>query len=524
MTVSLYTRHRTTGPTVGTAYENISVPSASDDFSIPVYVDTPPPLASWVSGGKYHYRVECTIRGTAALLASPYSFLAGHRYERISVGSSYGPNEKWVTTDMMMKELNLSLTSSVSNETVSMAYISTYKSATISDVLTDNYKKRINNGEIINNPVLNDTFHLKHNRRRAKQLQPSTTTVQLEHKTGFYPNDYFLTGSTTPGDPLIRPLNEDELLGIIAQHQGVEFDSPTDIKQLAINKAFGRVNSGSYEYLVELGEGRETVAYISTVFRRMFSMFKAVKRGKLKGVLPKTYKRAKRRAKARSIRFGTSYERELDLAVIHFTAQAWMELRFAIRPLVYSVEDAISLYNEGLKKESGRTTEAVVQKGICQDLVETESTVDGILTKTSFSTFATRKAVGGVFVNIDATLASMRQLGFTDLGGTLWELTFLSWAADYFGNLDGLFYHLSPKIGVEVNGAWASTLDHIHCVSRITQYNAGNGKWLSETEISSVRQLYHRHPVTGPSNFVIDVDLDIYKLADLAALYLGLKR
>lgn len=183
----------------------------------------------------------------------------------------------------------------------------------------------------------------------------------------------------------------------------------------------------------------------------------------------------------------------------------------------------IDLFNKGLKEETGRFTECKVEKGTDSNTITEVSSINGIRTEHVLSTYVHRKAVGGVHVTVNPSMATMRQLGFTDLAGTAWELTFLSWAADYFGCSSGLFYYMSPKIGVEVNGAWGSTLDNINCVSRISRYSVETGELIDKTEISSVRSLFHRFPVDGPSGYVLDINLDIYKLADLAALYIGLK-
>jgi hypothetical protein len=123
---------------------------------------------------------------------------------------------------------------------------------------------------------------------------------------------------------------------------------------------------------------------------------------------------------------------------------------------------------------------------------------------------------------MDVEVSDMRQLGFTNLAGTAWELTFLSWAADYFVNLDGLLYHLTPDIGVQQLAAWASTNDKINVVTRMVRKDSVTGELIDTVRVESVIETYHREPVDQPSFVELDINIDVAKLLDLGALFKGL--
>jgi hypothetical protein len=113
----------------------------------------------------------------------------------------------------------------------------------------------------------------------------------------------------------------------------------------------------------------------------------------------------------------------------------------------------------------------------------------------------------------------MRTLGFTNIAGTAWELTFLSWAVDYFINLDGLLYHLTPDIGVNQLAAWSGTDDDIKITTQVHRYSANDNTLLDTVTYVTNKNVYKREPVTSPSYLTLDINLDIYKLTDLAALF-----
>jgi len=523
MTSALYTRHRTTGPAVEYISASIADPTSLGSSNVQItqsYVQIETvPGQKWTIESSFQVISYSNGWPTAGY----WDVLIGHSYGETSTITNFTSNAGQHAQHKanFLSSLNELLKEQDFSGTSTVEMLSSYKDSEISDVPTHNFKKKFSDGQVINNPV----YHRKTDFKVERSLHASLTrkytgTVQY----GYGQNDLKCLGALNPEYIEVLPPTDVEIENIRTEHLDISHVGFLDIKQTAINAAFGKVNKGAFAYLEELGEGAETVQYIASVFSRIGSMFKAVRRGHWKGVVPRTYKAAVKRAKARSKQNGTSYEKELGLAILDFSANAWMELRFAIRPLMFSVEDAIKLHQEGIGEHSGRSVQNYRLMGVGADSSTTEVEFSDYTTTTTTIVETHRTATAGVLINILASVAKMRTLGFTNIAGTFWELTFLSWAADYFANLDGLLYHLTPDIGVDVLTAWSGTLDEIKVSTIVVRRANTDNRVLDIVEYSTTNDVYLREPIDGPSLITLDVDLDVYKLADLGALFYGLLR
>lgn len=399
--------------------------------------------------------------------------------------------------------------------------------AVIRDVPTKNYKKLRNEGKIINNPVSN--FKASHVVDHRYLTIPSSSVIPyVETASRLWGNNVLRSNSrVNPAMSVNFPLLSDsDVENIMDMAESETEVGSFDSKQVAIDKAFGGINDGAFSYLEELGEAKETIAYIASVFARIAGMVKSVKRGEFVGIIPKTHKRVLKKAKRLAKKNNTSWQQEYANIATDFAASAWMELRFAIRPLVFSVEDAVTLHKEGLQSIAGRSTSnfKIASVGSISSIEEFFDIDNTIRTVVHKSVESERISTAGVLIDISSFVKDARMLGFTNLAGTLWELTFLSWAVDYFLSLDGLLYHLTPDIGVEPLAAWSGTDDRITVKHTITRNRVSDGLPLDETTIKSSLDVYQRHPVTSPGYISINIDLDVNKVLDLAALFKGFAR
>lgn len=465
------------------------------------------------------FTVSCEVVSSEALKLSRFALLIGVKVIDVieTSKSSWGVNEQYYTAKKLVDYVNANLRMSLFSEEVDVTESSVIVTRAILDCPTKDYTKRRNNGEIINNPVDNDSMRIN------TKLDIPGVPPQTDSSTKLVLVDSGLAkivGEKTPFIP--RCLDATEIAEVIFKHRSFGYSGLIDARALCINKAFAKVNSGSLELAVEMGESVETYAYLALLTTRIVKMIGSVRSGEWKKVIPKTYNLAVKRARSRAWRYGTSFQKELAVMMTKLAADAWLELRFAVRPLIYSAQDAISLYNDGLKSEVGRVRESSSMT------VTSESTSTYVLDNGA-STFLRVKsfvdthleAHAGVLINVDKSKATMRQLGFTNVGGALWELTFLSWALDYFSDTTGIFYAITPQSGIDVLAAWASTKETTIVVSQVELVDRASAKILSRTEITSVRDHYKRNPVSGPSLFEFHVDLDMFKATDLIALILG---
>lgn len=408
------------------------------------------------------------------------------------------------------------------------SYISSLKSNTvtysqkedvrqISDVPVKDFKKRMAAGDIINNPVLNDkkltlVFH------EFNSQKPQGSWIV----TPWHGNLYIQVAAKSGCEPLALPAFEDHTTIVVDALRAVE-PKENNKGATVINKSFANLNNGALTLAVEIGERKETFAYIVTVINRVATLIEFARHGDWKAAAPKAYKKFMRKANRLATKNGTHVAFEASKLIVDFLASFWLEVRFAIRPLIIGAEQAVDAYNKGLEVKSRRFTENSMDMIPTFKTWKTESTVGGHVVNTVYSVAREDFFFAGVLADVDLSTAHIRELGFTNLAGTMWELTFLSWALDYFVNTDGFFYHLTPNLGVSPLAAWSTTKTVRNATAEVT-YTKPDGTFVMKTKISLVDEHYNRIPITSPSLIHLDVDLDVSKITDLAALIRVLTR
>lgn len=388
----------------------------------------------------------------------------------------------------------------------------------IKDNPTENFKARIAAGEVINQPVSNHKLAY-HKKIDVPKLKPQMATVRASD-TGYnfvILKVEALSLSNSTFDFQHRSFEAD----VLASIRSVVPD--TSIDQLSvINKSFSKLNDGALALAVELGEGRETFAYVVTVARRVANLIFNVRNGSLKGFaqsVPKTYKKLMRKAKRLSKKNGRPVALEAANLIFDFAAEAWLEVRFAIRPLLIAAEQAVKLHNETILRDPTPriTSNSRRLKPLFKSWTETSLAESGHTITDTYSVVSESKTCAGVLADIDLSTAAVRELGFTNLAGTAWELTFLSWALDYFVNTDGLFYQITPNLGVRPLAGWLSVRTTIKGTCRRV-YTDAEGQQVLKLTIDVNDELYDRVIVDRPTFVHLDIDLSMPKIIDLVAL------
>jgi len=391
-----------------------------------------------------------------------------------------------------------------------VVYISRHTNNVISDVNTPDFKKRIAVGEIINNPCSNKRESLNvHHSYLAKAPQG-----QLSYSTY---NGRIIVSLAPEEDRFYDiPELEESSATVVSTLRSLTIEDNNELATV-INKSFAGLNDGALALAVELGEGRETLTYIVTVARRVAELIYAVKRGHWRDLVPNTYRKLMRKAKRLSRKKGTTVAYEAANLITDFAASAWLEVRFAIRPLLISAEQAVDVHNNGIKERTGRFTVNHRSQVPTTLTWKEEFLAGGVDVNVVYSVDRLVSYSAGVMAQADPSSTMLRTLGFTNLAGIAWELTFLSWAMDYFVNTDGFFYQITPNIGVDPLASWSSVKVEYKGSADVI-YTAPDGTEILKSTISVNDISYLRTPVTHPTLMHWDVDLDIPKITDLVAL------
>lgn len=373
-------------------------------------------------------------------------------------------------------------------------------SQTMNDVVTPDFHKRIKRGEIINNPCDSTVV-----------IRRDAVAQYDQHIESYYetdcPNDepqkfgWRTYGSVSAeaqcsvGGEVVRP------------------PAPTiahaPLKDLAVSQAHASVTQKEAMILATAGEAGETIRSAISMFIRLKKILRAVKR------------------------FDAQYLRKQ--ITMKELSDRYMEARYAIRPLVYDVQQISNAYNSQKRDKHRQTfrgkevrTETLVMDDI--NIVNASQT-----TKKTIAGSATRtvEVRAGVLTNLE--YSKLAVWGFDQILESAWELVPFSFVVDWFLNVGDVLASWTPNVGVEKLASWVSVKDTLTQTTWIggteamptTEYPmdiAGTfsitGAVCSLTTISKYREP-NPYRAVWPR---VDVNLDPLKILDLGIILKNLKK
>lgn len=258
---------------------------------------------------------------------------------------------------------------------------------------------------------------------------------------------------STPGSgypPLYDPL----YMGVVWGPQNVAW-GPNDTLDL-INELGSKVRGHSFNLGVALGESHQTLNLVLTNLRRITSAISSLKKGRVDlalralGVPPKpTKKRAKqrtRRTKGRKEFVGYvdgqpvySYQGETialkrtsnsntlasrELVSKDISAM-WLEIQYGVKPLLSDIFEAMKAYER--HTAGPRKSRFTVRKRIEWPIYESNPAVNTYAKWTIHS--QTKRQI---IAELTEVISEPRSLGLLDPASVAWELTPLSFVADWF--------------------------------------------------------------------------------------------
>lgn len=341
------------------------------------------------------------------------------------------------------------------------------------DVVTENFREKVKRGEIINNPcVKEDVFTYYTNTNWSYGTDDMSYYFQLFGSKGYL--DYILN---LPGDPNV-----------------------SNAVNLAVTRARAKCTSEVIQIGATLGELKET--------KDMFVS-----------------------AAARLRHAGTLAHRYLDIIsdprkncwdragkLVGTARNAWMEFRFGWRPFAgeaqnfYSALQGLSEYPERQTFRAGENLQFSDADTTSKYLSPTQT---WNFSRTVYETHVIRSGV----------LCEQRYGGVPDTWGvtkipqTVWELTRLSWAVDYFLNIGDLIAAYTPDSLWTPKASWVTIRSKT--VSVVTQTGLTSTGWKQYGPGPSRIQktfVYSRSPDPTPHIAVKSIVDDAAKLLDIASL------
>ena len=134
---------------------------------------------------------------------------------------------------------------------------------------------------------------------------------------------------------------------------------------------------------------------------------------------------------------------------------AYLAGRYGIRPMVSEVQGIMNAIDSLRYKKPERQT----SRGYQPDEGEANTTYSAVSMRQNLSGYQVTQETASVRAGVMYS-ADIRDTWGTNLSQVpiaLWELTFLSFMADWFANIGDYISALTPKAGVNIHGSWVTT-------------------------------------------------------------------
>lgn len=364
---------------------------------------------------------------------------------------------------------------------------------TFDDIVTPQFEKRRDHGEIIMNPM---TKVVTKTEREVVLYDELFSTWKTLTCTG-YTTTAYASGLHTYGtvSPLLMMPSE--------TYPATPSISAEAIKDLAITAAWANANETDFESWVFLAEGEKSIKSVSAIVGRFIKLAIQLRKGKLLWALRK----------------------ELTPKQL---ADRWMEGRYSIRPLVY---DAYALYRALTKprRKGGRQTYRGSGSGSDSNTLvqKTYTRPGGYEVWARYQTERSISARAGVLALLE-DVSPFSQWGFDRTVEALWELTTLSFVADWFFNFGEFIASWTPKLGVRGLASWVTVvdtvtkskvIDHVVDLYVPTSYTYERAVAISGGLCTTTTQTTNRVPSPNrPLTPTMNIRLNAAKLLDLVII------
>lgn len=357
--------------------------------------------------------------------------------------------------------------------------------ASMDDVVTPNFKKIVGNGGIINNPMTRTTLY----EERRDLVYERQKVYRLSGGTNW-------TGYRTSGDNWWVSMLDTALPAVLS------LSSQESLVDAAVRQAHANIELSQAAILASLGEGRETVASMVSVLKRAAKIGRAFKKLNIKAL-------------------------RSELAPKEL-ADRYMELRYALRPLVYDAKQIAAAYSGKELPKVGRQTWRGYKEDFRADVQPNVVIYSdaGTIVYGRTESHTTLQVRAGVLTAIEA-ISGLNVWGADSILETVWELTPYSFVLDWIFDLGETLASFTPEMGVKKLASWVVT--ELVTFQSVEVVRAENIFPSGATAYYDVFQLSGKHTrrtstvvrVPEPSRPILPqfrLKLDLLKLLDLAIM------
>lgn len=404
----------------------------------------------------------------------------------------------------------------------SVPYIASKIWRAMQDVETPRFKEKICQGQILNNRMLSQTYL-----EASRPAYLKTTGVISGYPAiQEYPvllSPALLTDLSAGPELRFDAYAEED------RYNDVYLNQYASERSIAIAKAWSNVSKAEIQALASLGELPETVEWLKSIYTRAARVIKAVKARNVSRIVesltvpskPKKVKKKKLPKKA--------LPSDKELKALPLIGNTWLEYRYALRPLIFEMQQAIAALQATIAKGTRFTSRGFHEK---QDSTITTKRLntgwvdlDRQLTITRSSNYR-----AGVLTMIEDDINSIMAIwGLDQLPETVYELTPFSFILDWFFNVGSIIGAWSPKASLTTLTSW---IVEQHLISMRLRFGSvlpvdSPGVDWRTAEISNADEYYYRWDTTIKRRLTLpdrpilptfNLRLDLAKVADLAAI------
>lgn len=365
-------------------------------------------------------------------------------------------------------------------------------SETSEDVVTARYLRRVNSGEIINNPMkmtkIEDIKPSPGTISHVCVLPATSDTYCSTHKTK-HKNTWKKVGGFRPSP--------------LGGHLDVTVDRESmrnAVKSAALVQAYANIDTSEMLALATAAEGRKTVDSILSILNGVRGVVRDARRFNV-----------------------SALARRLSPSEM---ADRYMEFRYALRPLYFDAMNAVA----ALEKPRGR--ERRTFRGYAEDSATWTGTAlnhgvsEYMLLDWNKSCVYTVSAKAGILCDVEITNAYV--FGLSQVMESAWELVPFSFIVDWFANVGELVAAHTPDAGVIQRASWVTVRETLHkTASSVNARSTFATTYPGATTNLSVSPmvfewketvLQREIDVVAPWYLGFGMNLDIWKLLDLSLI------
>nr|UJQ85564.1 MAG: hypothetical protein 1 [Leviviridae sp.] len=375
---------------------------------------------------------------------------------------------------------------------------------TLTDVVTTDYKERSAKGEIISSPMSGVSYTSVSSpiaggsgyttptviwSDLGRVLTAGNQSYQSRHRMEVQFGAHF-SAFGVPSNVLSILLN-DLLVGYIDGSN-------------AISSSHGNVYQAEADLALFIAEAEKTFSHLASTAMKIASIVKKIKSGNFADLAPKAFALWKK-SKAQGL-----------ASASNVFLDAWLEARYAWRPLWLDAEDAIKYLNK-TASSTRRTFRAYDGEQSTASDYELQTTSNGYSYRFYGSVMTDRSCRAGVLTEIVPDFGERRALGLANPLGLAWELVPYSFVVDWFVNVSGFIAATNPNSWFKILTSWASYTSEVSFTGYVDITNLTTSE--SKTVQIALSQKERKRDIdTQPDYINFDVNLDIFKLVDSVAL------